>query len=178
MIVSSASRGIDTHEKISRFVKNNFNTQESFEEKHLWALKKLKKLNEKYILLSEESIEFDFFNHIITGIADIVCRSREDSATFKVIDFKTGSQNSDKEKIYKFQLKCYAQAFSQRFKSRDDQEIETEIWYLDEEKVVSTKQVLSDTKDDLYKYWERTAFSYQQNLSHCDSCEFGKLCHK
>ena len=56
-------------------------------------------------------------------------------------------------------------------------DFDLELHYIDEKKVRKKTVKINEVKEYLFSFWKLTAQLDQVNIEHCESCEFGKLCH-
>ena len=107
-IVSSASRGTEIHEIISRSINEGFSENiydlKSTDKKSIdWAVDNLKKYDDNYILISEKQIKFELLGYMISGIPDLILQPKQKKDILEVWDFKTGTSNKSKYPPYLYQ---------------------------------------------------------------------------
>lgn len=179
LFFSSAERGSKVHEMISNAIKNNWIIErKDFQNKYTppvnWALEKLKPLRGSSTFISEETIKFPFFGHVITGIPDLVILSDDSS---QVWDFKTGSPNEKKNIGYLFQLKAYAYALYKLDKVSKENSVKLVLCYVDTEELLEISTNYQQLVEDLYPIWQRVTDFNHKGEEFCSGCGFYNLCY-
>ncbi len=179
---SSAERGTELHFNLERVIKNNLEYPSDLEEKSIkevsWAVENLEKYKDNFKFLSEESIKFELFDYMISGIPDLILLPNDESDEAEIWDFKTGMIKETTQEIYNFQLIAYAYALYKLEKLSANQKIKITLCYLDEKKHVDQVLTKQDVEKYLRVYWSRTSTPDEVNLDHCSSCPYGNICHK
>ena len=172
--VSDADRGSRIHYEIESYIKGS-NVQVS----DLQSFEFVKDLidQEKQaqnILVSEKEIKFSFFGQMVTGIPDLFIL--ENNKVTKIWDFKTGTCDEDDKRQYFYQLLTYAYGLhSLKYEMNDS--VELALVLIDQKEVVSTHIKVPEIKEKLYQYWVTLSDLTTRELSHCQSCLYGNLCH-
>lgn len=175
-ITSSAERGTEIHEQISRMIKRNFvkplsvlNTDE--EEIYDWVKEEILAIN-PLDLISEEDIKFSVFGHMFNGKPDLIIRTMKG---FEVWDFKTG-RLKDQAPQYELQLLMYAYSLYERSLVSFNDEIKISLIYVDEKTSKSSIVTWNSVKERIFSFWRKLNSYDQVNRDHCSSCLFGNLC--
>ncbi len=174
--LSSAERGIKIHGVLSDIISKKFQNDYSLnkidqddQEKIVWAINLIKELfdvtNE---FISEKTIKFSFFGHMITGVPDLVIKNE---SMIEIWDFKTGAFSLEKENEYKLQLMIYAYAYCKMSRSS----IQMKIIYLDEMKY-SSFLYNKDSEEYLFDFWKNINNFSSVNKKHCPFCLYSSIC--
>lgn len=183
---SSADRGTRLHYLVSKSISKNLITPreviESDDHKLRdaldWIIKELDVYSSNYDFVSEKSIKFPLFGYMISGIPDLYLIPRDKSdRPCQVWDFKTGVRNEHKEISYWFQLKVYAYAAYLLGYLENDKPIRLVLSYLDQKSLVEQETNLSLLESDLVREWRKLGHFDQVNDSHCQYCQYNKICH-
>ncbi len=176
---SSSERGTNLHLQLERTIKNGLSYPTDIDRKDKdaisWTVDKLQFFADNSTFLSEENIKFEFFNFMISGIPDLIILNDQIP---QIWDFKTGQIKEDNSEIYYFQLMTYAYALYSLGKIAKNSEVKIVLCYLDEKKLVEKVHSFSDVDKYLRPFWLETSRPQNTNLNHCDSCEYGNICHK
>lgn len=176
--ISSSKRGTRIHNIISNAILQSFNlpahfdSLDEFDQKAIaWGIEqiKLREEGKNCRLISEEKLKFPFFNHIITGIPDLVFLFDNEICIW---DFKTGTKNNDKQIEYVFQLKVYAYALYLKYSLKT----QITICYLDDQVLESFYFDIETIRDDLYQVWGKMTSFNTVNKNHCFECQYNKIC--
>jgi CRISPR/Cas system-associated exonuclease Cas4 (RecB family) len=174
-IKSSSKRGTRVHAQISKIImREDIQNIKAEDEKAIaFARTKLENLGDAQFI-SEKQIKFPLFGYMCSGIPDLIVLPK--GGNLKIIDFKTGSYLEKGPDSYWFQLSCYAYAAYYLKLLKQDKEIDLELYYLDEEKVLTQTFNFKRLKKSLFSTWEKLYNLSQVNPDHCPSCKFGKMC--
>jgi len=176
---SSSERGTNLHLQLERTIKNDLVYPTDIDSKDQkiisWVVDKLKLFADNSKFLSEESLKFEFFNFMISGIPDLIILNEN---TPEIWDFKTGIIKEDNSEIYYFQLMTYALALYNLEKIDKDSTVKVVLCYLDEQKLIEKEHTFSDVEKYLRPFWSKTDCPQETNLDHCVTCEYGNICHK
>lgn len=186
IIRSSAERGSYIHEQIEKVIVEGFSLEtiadiESSRKQIMWAVDKLKALEENFVLIPEKEIKFEVFNYMISGIPDLILQpnvNTSDEVICEIWDYKTGKFSEDKAKPYDFQLQCYAYAQYALKKVEKNKPIKIVLCYVDEQKLVEKVVNYSDVENFLFEKILKTNHADQLNLDHCTHCPYEVICQK
>lgn len=175
---SSAERGIEVHETLSRAIKTGF--EELGENSHRkqvdWVVEKLKAFGDNAKFLSESPIKFELFHYMISGIPDLIV-SDDSGECLEVWDFKTGRVKSQVPESYWFQLHAYAYAgYKESGDTRSQKPIKLVLCYVDEERIVDKTVSKEEVENYLWRHCQNLGNPDQVNTEHCSSCDFNKIC--
>ncbi|MCO4753564.1 MAG: UvrD-helicase domain-containing protein [Bacteriovoracaceae bacterium] len=175
---SSSERGIEVHDAIAQAIDNSLTPIEDlgYMSQVEWVVENLKKFEENTNFISEKPIKFELFEYMISGIPDLIIQDSEHHV--EVWDFKTGRLKAEVPESYWFQLKTYAYAMFTLEKGEKLKPIKLVLCYVDEKQMV--EQIVS--KEDVEKYLWDFASKFnaadETNTSHCEHCDFNKICNK
>ena len=178
-VKSSSSRGTQIHDEISQVILNNFSTQDlelSYQKTYTWVLDKLMTFLDKYELISEKSIKFEVFGHMISGIPDLILFPKDEECELEVWDFKSGKSKNDEDSSYHFQLYCYAYSQYILGNYSKDKLSKLVLCYIDEKRLVDKTVSFLDVENYLRSYWQKANSPWITNTDMCESCEFNELC--
>lgn len=172
---SGLVRGERIHQLLSQFIKSSFKNIESSDKSELsllnWVGDQLMNDFSSPILYSEVPIKFQLFGVMVYGIPDLVI---QDSHTLEIWDFKTGSGEGFLDR-YWAQLLFYAHAYlsEDRGKSR----VHLKLVFVDLKKTKKKTYSRDEVLTEVLTLWSKVNAFDQVNDLHCQSCEFGNLCH-
>ena len=183
-ILSSAQRGSEIHDELSKIIKGNLLSKGSLKLEYkysflTWVVSKLQKYQDDYKLISEEPIKFSFFNFMISGTPDLVILPNNLERQVEIWDFKTGSFYSRIDSIkasYWFQLKVYAYGLSQKRDFPKSKKVKLVLCFLDKEQVEYKEYLIPDLKNSLYRDWTKLRDFDDMSDGVCHSCPYGRLC--
>lgn len=178
---SNAQRGSLIHKKLSEIILNNFiieDLDKSIEATIKHTVKKLKNYSKDFEFISEKSIKFELFGHMISGIPDLLLRSIETNQISQIWDFKTGIRNIHKEDSYWFQLYSYAYAAYHLKLTTFESPIKILLYYVDTKEIAEQDVSFQQVEDYLAQYWSRIKRPWETNLEHCSRCSYSIICHK
>lgn len=165
---SSAQRGTQIHEEISKLILGNFdlsNFSSEFDKPILWTVEKLKALGDNARFISEKQIKFPVFNFMISGIPDlIILNDKGDEA--QIWDFKTGLISENES--YWFQLNAYAHGVARLYNLKKP--IKLVLCYVDEEKILERNCFQEDVDNYLWNYWKALKSPLDHKNSECKNC--------
>ncbi|RLA63675.1 MAG: hypothetical protein DRQ88_12125 [Epsilonproteobacteria bacterium] len=174
-IKSSSKRGTRIHAIISTMLElgeiKNINSEDQAAVD--FAKDSLAPLKNKAELISEKQIKFPLFGFMCSGIPDLMVIPKSSDINFKIIDFKTGKSSDS----YWFQLSCYAYAAYYLNLFDKTREIDLELYYLDEQKILTKTLDYEQLKTSLFSTWEKLNNLSQVNVDHCPTCRFRNMCY-
>ena len=179
---SNAGRGSAIHLKLSEIIQTGIEhycddlVANEIKKPVSWAVDNLEKYVDKYNLISEKSIKFELFGHMISGIPDLYLISKSTNRLEEIWDFKTGKSSKDKEKPYWFQLYSYAYASYQLGMTSLDRPIKIVLCYVDEKKIFEQNVQFSAVEKYLTDYWGKITRPWEINEKHCAQCSYQKIC--
>jgi len=185
---SSAERGTNVHESLSRAIKNNLtfflSDQENFknDKKALlgieWVLYLLKEFSDKgFDFISEEAVKFSLFGQMVSGTPDLIIQSLSQNE-FEVWDYKTGMYSEEKSRPYWLQLKLYAYALMKDNNSftKASKTIALKLVFIDEQTTKVKKVNFFDLENELFDLWLKVEHLDQVNTEHCEQCSYRQIC--
>ena len=183
ILKSSASRGTEIHETISKLIIDDFehvnDLKSGRDEKNiLWVVDKLKKYMDNSDLISEKPIKFELFGYMISGIPDLIVMPVDESSPCEVWDFKTGAFAESKLDPYYFQLYTYAYSQFILKKLGRDKLIKLIICFVDEQKLVEQEVSYVDVEKYLSKELFKLSTPEDVNTEKCEYCPYTVICKK
>ncbi len=177
---SSKKRGTQLHLYLSKLFLNEVTIDDlplnrEDKDKILWAFDLAKSYLNRFTVISEKLIKFNFFGQMISGTPDLVFTNSE---SVIVWDFKTGLRDSENEASYWFQLMCYGLGYAQSMNLTKDANIVISLLYLDQNNLVSKSFSLEQITQILFNFWKKTESLDQVNSHHCSSCDYSTICSK
>ncbi len=180
-VMSSMERGTLIHEVLSNSLKHNLviplKYQDQLKPKDRvaidWTLKYLSgRIKSSTEVLSEESVKFSLFGHMISGTPDLLLIDE----TVEVVDFKTGSVLKGHDEHYWLQLMCYAYSVLQSEQKTRVKKFFLTLLYTDAQEAITKELGISEIEDHLFSNWKKTSELDKMNTSSCAKCSFGNLC--
>lgn len=179
---SSSQRGSLIHESIDQVIKSGFELELDLSTKDkssvYWAVENLQRFRDKFDFYSEQSIKFELFGYMISGIPDLILFPSNDDSTAEIWDYKTGSRSETKEVPYIFQLMTYAYALYEFYQYDKEKLINIVLCYVDQKHLVEQKVSYSDVEKYLSSYWQKINMPDEVNTDSCAQCPFDSICHK
>lgn len=180
-VSSNASRGNVLHQKLSKFINEDFNfnglrNDEGEIEIFKFVDDYFSQEKEGYFFESERPIKFSFYGQMISGIPDLILRPKEKNNQWIIVDFKSGIGTEDNVS-YWLQLQLYAYALYQLGKVPLNKKIKILLMFLDKKNVQEKIVEFNDLNRSLFTFWSKLESLNQVNKSHCEFCTFGNLCH-
>lgn len=171
---SSAERGIEVHDEISRTIIQNFQFQEEVKYKAQvsWVVEKLKEFGDKAKFISERPIKFELFQYMISGIPDLII-SNDTKEGVEIWDFKTGSSKMQVPENYWFQLYSYAYAM---YLEGAKSPMKLVLCYVDDKEIVDKSVSKEDVENYLWQHCLNLGLPDKVNTDHCESCDYSKIC--
>ena len=177
-LASSAKRGTELHEQISKVIQENLWEVERNDNTISWVVEKLRKYLENFELISEYPIKFELFDYMLSGIPDLIIRPLTEVSTHEIWDFKTGALSEEKLIPYWFQLMCYAYAEFKFLNLAPDYKIKLVLCFIDEQKLVEKEVTIFDVEKNLSKALEKLVNFEEENLNACKYCSYKIICQK
>ena len=180
VFTSSAQRGSLIHDTIDQVIKANFDIDVNLSgrdgESVAWAVDNLKRYRDNFKFLSEQSIKFELFKYMISGIPDLILFPKGEEGNAQVWDYKTGKRSESKEKPYVFQLMTYAYAVYNYYGYEKTKPINLVLCYVDEKNLVEQKVFFEDVEKYLDQFWSLINMPDQINTDSCELCPFENIC--
>lgn len=175
---SSAARGSEVHDYLSRLILSDFGEIASPISSLDQVVDNLKGLRDKFDLISERPIKFELMGYMISGIPDLILRPKDESDQLEVWDFKTGHYSEDKLSPYYFQLMVYAYACYISGVLKPSSKCKLLLYFVDENKKVEYTVQLRDVEKYLTKELQKINTPEVKNLELCSNCKFEAICDK
>ncbi len=177
---SSSERGTTVHSQISKGIGENFVAPREIFSSELrgpveWALGSLRALSADYELISEKPLKFKFFNFMISGVPDLILKSKGERNT-QIWDFKTGGSNPESLRHYWVQLTAYAYALFELDIIPETRPVELVLSFVDQRKNLTRTVSFAECKETLYPIWRSQNEPWKINADHCSQCSYASLC--
>ena len=177
---TSAERGTKIHELISQLIKADYlpekiDLNKEDRGKAEWAVENIKSLGENFDYYSEKQIKFEIFNYMVSGIPDLYALNTKENKA-EIWDFKTGRYAEDKLPPYWFQLYAYAYALFTLNLVKEETPIKLVLCFVDEQKNIEKIVQLKDVERFLNVAIGKTQTPWVVDTSHCQYCQFQKIC--
>lgn len=172
--ISTKERGINIHRFLQEYINQKaIHPQLLAYQSFLEIVDSYKKT---HTFLSEYSIKFELFGHMVNAVMDVLLLS---TIKIKEIwDFKTGTtQNEMTSTSYLYQVYLYAYGCYHNDIVSKNELLVLKIIYLDQS-ITTTKTVNFDfIQNELFSHWQNIKNYHTKNLSHCIQCPYTKICN-
>ncbi|HXH29953.1 MAG TPA: UvrD-helicase domain-containing protein [Bacteriovoracaceae bacterium] len=181
-VASSALRGTSVHAHISSGITGNFIVPREIFSTALrdpveWALSTLRSLTSEFELISEKPLKFKLFNFMISGVPDLILKSKGEKCT-QVWDFKTGGMKPENLRHYWIQLTTYAYALFELGVISKNTKVDLVLSFVDVKKNLTKSVSYLECTNILYPIWRSQNEPWKINPEHCDQCSYADICNR